>query len=311
MRAYGEYWHSTNFQRGWATPAFLLQDVKAQLEDAADIVVRIRAYCQSKHADVVFSPITGSALDWLWTVHTAPADDHARTAFVDDLVHATFTLGGNAEREGGSMYMAPLDEHLVNKFIAGIRAHRAAQSAAPLSGKAQLRAEWEALSLLLDESYEVLLNDEAARNEYLERVRGLNKYLEELSKRAAEQQQQRQHEAAAAAAVAAALPSEAGAVPADAEHATAEVNTEADADAAAASGGGAAAQSEDDDSDESSGSSSGADGERARMKASIDRSKDDSNKVSARSECASMALTRVRCRPSYRLSGSLRTRRPS
>ena len=151
-----EFWHSIGFQRHWSAPPFLYVDVKEQIDNAADAVVRIRAHSKRKHPEMRQTHTAGAAIEYLWSVHQLPEDFQA---FEDQVVHACLM-----DSKG---YVAPLDESLVNQYIAEIRHYRAEQAKKPASP--DLKVELEALQLLLEEITPELKRDKASMDGVMER----------------------------------------------------------------------------------------------------------------------------------------------
>jgi len=238
--AISDFWSSAGFQRHWSEPLFGYVDVKNEIASAADMVVRIRAYCARKHEPAGNPHTAGAAIEYLWSLHEKPTD---LTAFESELVHACLM------DENG--YHAPLDEALVDQYIGEIRQLRL--EAEEANKKPDVRAELEALHLLLDEISPQLASDEEAVSGLIEKIRDLNLYMEGIARR--------QQEVAEAAR----LHEEHLKQKAAEEEAAKQKEEQQKEEQAAAS------------SDEEESSSS--DSERARMKASIERVEQQEKKL--------------------------------
>lgn len=108
LQEVGHFWHNASFTHGWSSPPFHYHDVKQELDEACDMVVRIRAHCMKKHADMRTGP--GASAEYFWSLHNKPED---KVRFVDQLVEAILS------NEDG--FEAPLDEALVKRYVASIR----------------------------------------------------------------------------------------------------------------------------------------------------------------------------------------------
>jgi len=89
IESYNSFWENIRFKKGWEKPTFYPEDVKEQLENAAEIVVRIRSALDKKRAPPTVRVIDGSAKEFLWSISNHPdATDY--DSFIKGLVHANF-----------------------------------------------------------------------------------------------------------------------------------------------------------------------------------------------------------------------------
>lgn len=87
---YRSFWDKAKYNKGWSKPLFERHEVDDLLDEAAEIVVRIRNGLGSKYTKCRnLLPSHGSAHEYLWNLETNPLDD--KPAFVRDIVHATFS----------------------------------------------------------------------------------------------------------------------------------------------------------------------------------------------------------------------------
>jgi type IV secretory pathway VirB10-like protein len=165
----GNFWHNASFVHGWAAPAFLYHDVKAEVDEACDMVVRIRAHCQRKFPEMRTGP--GASAEFLWSQQHKPED---KQKFVDQLVEAILSNADGFE--------PPLDKALVDRYIATIREMR--KQATEVKASHVLKSEWEASELLLDEVLEASGHvNESEILAVVDKLRELNVVLEGITNR--------------------------------------------------------------------------------------------------------------------------------
>ena len=178
------FWRNVGFKKNWTEPCFLYVDVKPQIDNVADTVVRIRSWARSKFPDARETPICGAAIEKLWSMHEKPSD---LEQFETEMIKACLM-----DSEG---YVAPLDEELVSKYIEEIRSSRElAKSECQISG------ELEALKLLLEEIRPTVDSDESVRSELLVKIQAVNSFMGEIAKKAMEEETEREKLRAEAAA---------------------------------------------------------------------------------------------------------------
>lgn len=165
LQAYGQFFKNISFARGWARPPFVYQDIKHLLDEAADIVVRIRTYCKQSH-EMRTQPIEGAGVEFLYTLHEKPSNE---VVFVNDLVHATFSDANG--------YVAPLDESLVTRYIEQIRKYKEKREKQQCP---ELVDQLSHLHTLFDVALPELIKDENAKNEIWGKVTELTKALEQI-----------------------------------------------------------------------------------------------------------------------------------
>jgi HSP20 family molecular chaperone IbpA len=104
---YCEFWESVKFSKGWDAPVIEMNDVIHLLDEAAEIVVRIRTYLDANNpeSERKYRVVDGNAKEYLWDLESRPKDE----VFIRDLVHATLSTsnkyveGLNAEKIGKLM----------------------------------------------------------------------------------------------------------------------------------------------------------------------------------------------------------------
>ena len=73
--AYSDFWNHIKFKKGWETPRIKLHEVSGLLDEAAEIVVRIRSALDSSNSLFKVRMIDGSARELLWDKCLEREDD--------------------------------------------------------------------------------------------------------------------------------------------------------------------------------------------------------------------------------------------
>lgn len=230
---------------------FQFSSIQFSISDAADSVVRIRAYCSKVNPSMRVDPIEGMASDYFWSVQNKPDTVEEKTTFVDGLIHATLRQG--------DVYCAPLDAELVDRYQAKIRL---ARQAATQQKEPPLLVQWEKVESLFDDTFSELQRNEEAQSVVQAKLQDLVSFLESVKLQHHEgQKKKHEEEAVDPPAAAAVAPVDPPAAPASSD------------------------DSDDDDDDSDSSSST----ERARMKASMDRAAADDESAKIRVEIEKVA----------------------
>lgn len=87
--AYGTFWDNIKFRKGWEKPLFTKDEVAPLLDEAAEVVVRIRSKLDEINPGFKLRMLEGSAKEFLWQFTKDP--NKHRSSFVRGLVHATLS----------------------------------------------------------------------------------------------------------------------------------------------------------------------------------------------------------------------------
>ena len=132
---YMSFWDKAKFRKGWSKHLFDRHEVKDLLDEAAEIVVRIREALGPQHNKRrAILPTHGNAHEYLWNLESNPLEN--KEAFVRDIVHATFSNTAG--------YLGALSLSVVDDAIAQARAIRAG------SQQERIRSQEAARESLLD-----------------------------------------------------------------------------------------------------------------------------------------------------------------
>lgn len=248
---------------------FFFSNTKFHTIDAADSVVRIRAYCSKINPSMRVDPIEGMASDYFWSVQNKPDTIEEKTTFVDGLVHATL--------KQGDVYCAPLDSELVDRYQAKIRLAR--HRAATQQKEPALLVQWEKVESLFDDTFSELQRNEEAQRVVQAKLHDLVSFLESVKLQHHERQKKGHQEEVADP------PVEVANHPVE----VADPPAAAAADPPVADPPAPAAPASPDDSDDSDDDSDSSSTERARMKASMDRAAADEESAKIRVEIEKVA----------------------
>lgn len=115
-RAYARFWDNSAFRKGWSQPPFPLSEAEHLLEEAAELVVRIRTALREggKKCRGPAGHIQGSATEYFWSTSSKPQEV---SKFVTGLVMATL------QDEDGYLY--DVDDAWVNERVSELRAMHA------------------------------------------------------------------------------------------------------------------------------------------------------------------------------------------
>eukprot|EP01114_Cavostelium_apophysatum_P013772 TRINITY_DN3411_c0_g1_i7.p1 TRINITY_DN3411_c0_g1~~TRINITY_DN3411_c0_g1_i7.p1 ORF type:complete len:740 (+),score=249.18 TRINITY_DN3411_c0_g1_i7:190-2409(+) len=110
--SYNDFWNNIKFRRGWESPLVDMNQVSPLLDEAAEIVVRIRSYLDEKDPSIKMRMRDGSAREYLWEWQhgdgeTSPMDNPEE--FVNEMVHWTF--------RDANGYVEGLTEEELDRYI--------------------------------------------------------------------------------------------------------------------------------------------------------------------------------------------------
>lgn len=203
--AYASFWENLKFKKGWDTPLFFQSEIDDMLDQAAEIVARIRVYLDATHPGFKMRMAEGNAHEFFWSQL-----EHPRVrpeAFVRELVHQTL--------KDANGYVEGLSKSEVDKYVDSVLAyHQHEDGSEVLRGEVQLlkakaQRQFNGIRAVWDEAVEkpsAAVEGSVCTIVQLAAYRELTRALERVQyyvsivqeEQAKERQEQGKHEQAAA-----------------------------------------------------------------------------------------------------------------